>query len=69
MDELEKICRVMRKIDPILPHSCVSVLDGTTGQNSWAQVETFQKAVPLSGLIVTKLDGTARGGGIVGLTA
>lgn len=67
MDELGKMIRVLQRIDPAAPHSCVLVLDGTTGQNAMTQVEVFQKMVPLTGLIVTKLDGTARGGVVVGL--
>lgn len=67
MEELGKMVRVLQKIDPQAPHSCVLVLDGTIGQNAVAQVEIFQKIVPLTGLIVTKLDGTARGGIVVGL--
>lgn len=67
MDELAKVVRVIRKLDPGAPHSCVLVLDATTGQNALAQVETFARMVPLTGLIVTKLDGTAKGGVVVAL--
>ena len=67
MAELEKIVRVIRKVDPEAPHEVLLVLDATTGQNAHAQVETFRDLVHVSGLIVTKLDGTARGGVIVGL--
>jgi fused signal recognition particle receptor len=67
MDELAKIVRVLKKQDPDAPHQTVLVLDATTGQNAKAQVETFQSMVPLSGLVVTKLDGTARGGVVVAL--
>jgi len=67
MAELQKIIRVIRKIDPDAPHEVLLVLDATTGQNAHAQVETFRDLVNVSGLIVTKLDGTARGGVIVGL--
>jgi len=67
MAELEKIVRVLKKLDPSAPHSAVLVLDATTGQNAHAQVELFHKAVPLSGLIVTKLDGSAKGGVLVAL--
>lgn len=67
MDELGKIVRVLQKIDVAAPHSCLLVLDGTIGQNSLAQVEVFKKMVPLTGLIITKLDGTARGGVVVSL--
>jgi fused signal recognition particle receptor len=67
MAELEKVVRVLRKIDPDVPHEVLLVLDATTGQNAHAQVETFKQLVDVSGLIVTKLDGSARGGVIVGL--
>ena len=67
MDELAKIIRVMRKLDPTAPHSTVLVLDATTGQNALNQVEVFQDLVNIDGLIVTKLDGSARGGVVVAL--
>lgn len=67
MAELEKIIRVMRKVDAEAPHEVLLVLDATTGQNAHAQVETFRDLVDVSGLVVTKLDGSARGGVIVGL--
>ncbi|MCZ6763375.1 MAG: signal recognition particle-docking protein FtsY [Alphaproteobacteria bacterium] len=67
MAQLEKICRVMGKLDETAPHDCVMVLDATTGQNAHAQVETFAKMVNVTGLVVTKLDGSARGGVIVAL--
>jgi fused signal recognition particle receptor len=67
MAELEKITRVLKKVDPEAPHACALVLDATTGQNAIAQTETFGKAVQVSGLIVTKLDGSARGGILVHL--
>lgn len=67
MAELEKIIRVLRKQDEIAPHDCVLVLDATTGQNALAQVQTFKDLVDITGLIVTKLDGTARGGVLVAL--
>jgi fused signal recognition particle receptor len=67
MAELEKIVRVLKKLDPEAPHSVLLVLDATTGQNAISQVEAFKAAVPLSGLIMTKLDGTARGGILVAL--
>jgi fused signal recognition particle receptor len=59
--------RVLRKLDPDAPHNVLLVLDATTGQNARAQVETFASMVPISGLVVTKLDGTARGGVVVAL--
>lgn len=67
MDELAKIVRVLRKLDPDAPHNVILVLDATTGQNARNQVETFQSMVPITGLVVTKLDGTARGGVVVAL--
>ena len=67
MQELEKIDRVIKKVEPQAPHACVLVLDATIGQNALAQVETFAKSVQLTGLIVTKLDGTAKGGVLVAL--
>lgn len=68
MDELRKMVRVMRKVDPTAPHDTVLVLDATTGQNAHSQVEVFKDLVDLTGLIVTKLDGTAKGGVVVALT-
>jgi len=62
MEELKKIRRVIQKIDPTAPHATLLVLDATTGQNALTQVKVFQEAVDVSGLIVTKLDGTAKGG-------
>ncbi len=67
MAELQKVIRVMRKLDPAAPHDCVLVLDATIGQNAHAQVETFKELTDVTGLIVTKLDGTARGGVVVAL--
>jgi len=67
MAELAKIARVLKKLDPQAPQDCLLVLDATTGQNALAQVETFRQIVPLTGLVVTKLDGTARGGIVVAL--
>jgi fused signal recognition particle receptor len=67
MDELTKIIRVLRKQDPTAPHSVLLVLDATTGQNAIAQVKTFRELVAVTGLIVTKLDGSARGGIVVAL--
>ena len=62
MDELEKVVRVMRKVDPDAPHETLLVLDAGTGQNAVAQAEEFDRAVGVSGIALTKLDGTARGG-------
>ncbi|MGH6933488.1 MAG: signal recognition particle-docking protein FtsY [Dongiaceae bacterium] len=67
MAELQKIIRVLRKLDPDAPHTCMLVLDATTGQNAHAQVETFLQMTEVSGLVLTKLDGTARGGVLVAL--
>jgi fused signal recognition particle receptor len=67
MDELAKIVRVIRKLDPDAPHSCLLVLDATTGQNAHAQVETFKTMSPVDALVVTKLDGSAKGGVLVAL--
>ncbi len=67
MAELEKIVRVVRKLDATAPHATLLVLDATTGQNALAQVEAFKNAVPLTGLVMTKLDGTAKGGILVAL--
>ena len=67
MDELVKIRRVLGKLDADAPHDRVLVVDATTGQNAHAQVETFRDACDITGLIVTKLDGSARGGVVVGL--
>lgn len=67
MEELAKIVRVIRKKDASAPHNTVLVLDATTGQNALGQVETFQKISDVSGLVMTKLDGTARGGVLVAL--
>lgn len=62
MDELEKVVRVMRKLDPTAPHEILLVLDAGTGQNAVSQAEQFNQAVGVTGLALTKLDGTARGG-------
>jgi fused signal recognition particle receptor len=67
MEELAKIVRVIRKKDPDAPHNTLLVLDATTGQNALNQVETFQKLADVSGLVMTKLDGTAKGGVLVAL--
>src|SRR3712207_5539366 len=69
MAELEKIVRVMKKFDATAPHATLLVLDATVGQNAVSQVELFQKAAGVTGLVMTKLDGTARGGILVALAA
>ncbi|MEO9779326.1 MAG: signal recognition particle-docking protein FtsY [Sedimentitalea sp.] len=67
MEELAKIVRVIRKKDPDAPHNTLLVLDATTGQNALSQVETFRNISDVSGLVMTKLDGTAKGGVLVAL--
>jgi fused signal recognition particle receptor len=69
MGELEKIVRVMRKLDPTAPHAVLLVLDATVGQNALSQVEVFLKTAGVTGLVMTKLDGTARGGILVAVAA
>ncbi len=69
MAELEKIVRVIRKFDESAPHATLLVLDATVGQNAVSQVELFQKTAGVTGLVMTKLDGTARGGILVALAA
>jgi len=67
MAELEKIIRVMKKLDPEAPHAVLLVLDATVGQNALSQVEIFGRAAGVTGLVMTKLDGTARGGILVAI--
>lgn len=67
MAELEKIIRVLKKKDASIPHEVILVLDATTGQNAISQVETFKQLVNVTGLVVTKLDGSAKGGVVVAL--
>jgi len=69
MDELDKIVRVMKKVDASAPHAVLLVLDATVGQNALAQVEAFHKTAGVTGLVMTKLDGTARGGILVAVAA
>jgi fused signal recognition particle receptor len=69
MAELEKVIRVIRKLDPSAPHSVLLTLDATTGQNAVSQVEVFGKRAGVTGLVMTKLDGTARGGILVAIAA
>jgi fused signal recognition particle receptor len=69
MGELQKVARVMKKVDPAVPHAVLLVLDATVGQNALSQVEIFQKVVGVTGLAMTKLDGTARGGILVAIAA
>ena len=67
MGELEKIIRVIKKVDPTAPHATLLTLDATTGQNALSQVEIFGKRAGVTGLVMTKLDGTARGGILVAI--
>ncbi|MEM9631932.1 MAG: signal recognition particle-docking protein FtsY [Pseudomonadota bacterium] len=69
MDELEKVIRVIKKHDPEAPHTVLLTLDATTGQNALNQVEIFGKVAGVTGLVMTKLDGTARGGILVAISA
>ena len=67
MEELTKTCRVLSKLDPDAPHQKVVVLDGTVGQNAHSQLTNFNDAIGLTGMIITKLDGSAKGGVVVSL--
>jgi fused signal recognition particle receptor len=67
MAELQKINRVIQKVEPTAPHSCLLILDATTGQNTHTQVEVFSDMINITGLIITKLDGSSKGGVIVSL--
>jgi fused signal recognition particle receptor len=69
MNELEKVVRVMKKVDAEAPHAVLLVLDATVGQNALSQVDAFLKTAGVTGLVMTKLDGTARGGILVALSA
>ena len=69
MDELDKIVRVMKRIDPAAPHAVLLVLDATIGQNALSQVEIFRRIAGVTGLAMTKLDGTARGGILAAISA
>ncbi len=69
MDELKKMVRVIKKVIPEAPHETILVLDATTGQNVLSQVEVFKQSVPVSGLVMTKLDGTAKGGILTALAS
>lgn len=68
MDELSKVVRVIKKQDPTAPHHCILVLDATVGQNALSQTEVFRDTAGVTGLIMTKLDGTAKGGVLVALS-
>ncbi|MCO5054365.1 MAG: signal recognition particle-docking protein FtsY [Thermomonas sp.] len=67
MDELAKVARVLKKLDPDAPHEVLMVIDGTTGQNAINQLRKFNEKIPVTGLVVTKLDGTAKGGVVFAL--
>jgi len=67
MEEYKKIANVTKKIDPNAPHEVLLVLDATSGQNVINQVEEFNKIIPITGLIMTKLDGTAKGGILIAI--
>ena len=67
MSELEKVVRVIKKVDASAPHAVLLVLDATVGQNALSQVEVFGKTAGVTGLVMTKLDGTARGGILVAI--
>ena len=68
MEEYKKIANVTKKIDPKAPHEVLLVLDATSGQNVINQVEEFNKIIPVTGLIMTKLDGTAKGGILIAIS-
>jgi fused signal recognition particle receptor len=68
MNELNKIKRVMQKVIPDAPHEVLLVLDGSTGQNAFLQAKEFTKATEVSALAITKLDGTAKGGVVIGIS-
>ena len=67
MEELKKINRVVAREIPYAPHETLLVLDATTGQNAISQADLFAKAAPISGVVLTKLDGTAKGGVVIGI--
>jgi fused signal recognition particle receptor len=67
MDEMKKVKRVLARLDPTAPHEVLLILDGTIGQNAVAQAEQFNKALGVTGLVITKLDGTAKGGVVLAI--
>jgi fused signal recognition particle receptor len=67
MDELKKVKRVLQRLDPTAPHEVLLVLDGTIGQNAIAQAEQFNKGLGVTGLVITKLDGTSKGGVVIAI--
>jgi len=68
MDEFKKIANVIKKSDDTAPHEVILVLDATSGQNILSQVDEFNKIIPITGLVMTKLDGTAKGGILLALS-
>ena len=68
MNELKKIKDVMKKVVPDAPHEILLVLDGSTGQNAFEQAKQFAAVTPITGLAITKLDGTAKGGVVIGIS-
>ena len=69
MSELEKIVRVLKKINPDLPHNCLITLDATTGQNANTQVAMFKNVAPINGIVISKMDGVAKGGMVLSILA
>jgi len=67
MDELKKVARVIKRLDPDAPHEVLLVLDASLGQNALRQAEQFNEAIGVTGLVITKLDGTAKGGVVVAI--
>ena len=67
MAELQKVFRVIKKVIPDAPHEALIVLDATTGQNAISQMKIFSEAVPITGVVMTKLDGTAKGGILIAI--
>ncbi len=67
MEELKKMSRVLKKLDPTAPHETLLVIDGNTGQNTVNQTKAFHQEMPLNGLVITKLDGTAKGGAVLAI--
>ena len=69
MEELRKVVRVIKKLDPSYPHDLWLVIDGNTGQNTINQTKVFHQSFPLTGLVITKLDGTAKGGSVLSISS
>ena len=68
MDELKKIVRIIQKNDPTAPHQKILVLDSTIGQNTYSQLEAFNSSIGITGVIMTKLDSSAKGGSLIGIS-